>query len=41
VTSFAGTTGLVQVIPDREMFMFGSNAPRFMPLDGVFCSVNG
>jgi len=41
VTTVAGTTASVQIIPNGEMFVFGPNAPQFMSLDGLVFAVNG
>lgn len=40
-TTFAGTTALVQITPDGEMFVTGPNAWQFMSLDGVTFTTNG
>jgi hypothetical protein len=41
VTTVANTTATVQITPDGQMFVFGTDAPQFTSLDGVSFAING
>jgi hypothetical protein len=41
VTTVGGTTAVMQITPDGQLFVFGPNAPEFTSLDGVSFAING